>query len=63
MLIITVIGTRQTKTVMRYLTSIRMAIIKNQKIDTGNNVKKGNPATIPENIMECRPKFKNGTII
>ena len=41
---------------------MRMAIIKNQKINAGNNVKKGNPATTLENIMECRPKFKNGTI-
>jgi len=38
---------------MRYLTSMRMAIIKNQKTDAGNNVKKGNPATYWKNRMEC----------
>lgn len=37
---------------MRYLTSMRMAIIKNQKINAGKNVKKGNPATIMENIKK-----------
>ena len=52
MLNIPIIRARQIKTIMRYLTSMRMAIIKNQKINAGKNVKKGNPATIMENIKK-----------
>ena len=52
MLNIPIIRARKIKTIMRYLTSMRMAIIKNQKINAGKNVKKGNPATIMENIKK-----------